>query len=83
MLGSLVPSRNQRIAGLFHPEGQTMTKSVGDSFSTSWNKDGKRCATTVGVHCATPSVYEASLMTTVRLKTGRNAGWFAPRFQES
>lgn len=29
------------------------------------------------VHCAVPSLNEASLITMVLLKTGGNAGWFA------
>ena len=32
---------------------------------------------TSGVHCATPSVDDASFITMVPLKTGGNAGWFA------
>ena len=44
---------------------RTVMTSVGVSFSR------------FKVHCATPSVDDASFITMVPLKTGGNAGWFA------
>ena len=50
---------------------RTVMTSVGVSFSR------------FKVHCATPSVDDASFITMVPLKTGGNAGWFARWHQGS
>ena len=74
----LVLCLNQRIAGL---EPQTMTTSVGVSYSTGlkdkmWEQSVLLLFTS-GVRCAKPFLDAASLITTVPLRTGENTGWFA------